>query len=228
MKNRTWVFVLALLLSGCGTRSQREGEPEQTTAAVSITSLTPAIVIAGKPFFVNPKGGLSTLRVSGASIKPGSSVRIGSEVVATEVAKDGTFAAALVPEAILSSPGKYDVVVNQPDGSLSNTLVFTVVAATGPAPVIDMLYPGSTFAGQAFNVQPGGGTAIAMRGSNFLPEAKVLFDSKELETVFGGVNGLSAWVPPALYATPGVIEVKVRNLDGKLSQPKPFQVKARP
>ena len=141
---------------------------------------------------------------------------------------DGAFAAALVPEALLATPGKYDVVVEQPDGRLSNALVFTVLAATGPAPVINALYPAGTVAGQGFNVQPSGGSALGMGGANFRPDAKILFGTKELDTVFGGVNGLSAWVPPALFATPGVIEVRVRNSDGKLSEPRPFTVTARP
>jgi hypothetical protein len=193
---------------------------------VSITAIHPATVIAGKPFFANPKG-LSTLGVGGANIKPNSRIRIGLQVLATEVRKDGTFAAAFLPEELHSTPGKYDVVVDQPDGRLSNALVFTVLAATGPAPVIDKLYPAGTVAGQGFNAQADGRTALAVGGSNFLPDAKVLFGSRELETVYGNVNGLSVWVPPAVYATPGVIEVRVRNSDGKLSQPKPFQVTAR-
>ena len=227
MKNRTWAFLLVLLFSGCASRNQRETEPERTSPAVSITNVTPAVVIVGKAFYVNKKG-LSTLGVSGANMKPDSRVRIGSQVLATDVRKDGAFAAALVPEALLAAPGKYDVVVEQPDGSLSNALVFTVLAATGPAPVINALYPAGTVAGQGFNVQPSGGSALGMGGSNFRPDAKILFGTKELETVFGGVNGLSAWVPPALFATPGVIEVRVRNSDGKLSEPRPFTVTARP
>jgi hypothetical protein len=226
MHNRTLAFVLALLSSCYVACSGPETGSENLSLAGSITELTPAVVVVGKPFFVNPKSGLSTLGVRGVQIKPGSRVRIGSQVLATEVGK-GDLATALVPAAILSTPGKYDVVVEQSDGRRSNVLVFTVLDATGPAPVIDMLYPASTAAGQAFNVQPSGGTAIGMRGSNFLPDCRILFGSKELETVFGGVNGLSAWVPPALYAAPGAIEVRVRNPDGKLSQPKPFLVTAR-
>jgi hypothetical protein len=222
MKNCVWVFPLALLLCGCASRSEKETK----SLPASITNLNPATAIVGKPFYVNQKTGLSTLGVSGANLAQNSTVRVGSQVLTTDVRKDGTFAAALVPEALLSAPGKYDVVVQHPDGSLSNSLVFTVLASTGPAPVIDALYPASTVAGQGFNVQPGGRTALGMRGSNFLPDAKILFGATELETVFGGVNGLSAWVPPALYATPGVTQVTVRNSDGKLSQPKPFTVTA--
>ena len=226
MRNRTWTFLLVLLFSGCASRSQRETEPEKTSSAVSITQVNPSIVIAGKPFYVNPKG-LSTLGVSGANIKPNSRVRIGPQVLATDVRKDGAFAAALVPEALHATPGRYEVVIDQPDGRRSNPLMFTVLATTGPAPAIEAVYPAGTIAGQDFNVQPGGGSAMGIRGSNFLPDAKVLFGAKELDTVFGNVNGLSAWVPAAMYATPGVIEVRVRNPDGKLSEPRPFTVTAR-
>jgi hypothetical protein len=228
MRNRACAFLLVLVLSGCASRSQRESEPEKApAAAISITQVNPATVVAGKPFFLNPKAGLSTLGVIGTNILPNSRIRIGSQALAADVRKDGTFASALVPEALHATPGKYDVVIELPDGRLSNALAFTVLASTGPAPVIDQMYPASTNAGQDFNVQPGGKAAIAIRGSNFLPDAKVLFGSKELDTVYGTVNGLSAWVPAAIYAAPGVIEVKVRNPDGKLSEPKPFTVTAR-
>jgi hypothetical protein len=102
-----------------------------------------------------------------------------------------------------------------------------VLATTGPAPAIEAVYPAGTIAGQDFNVQPGGGSAMGIRGSNFLPDCKILFGAKELETVYSDVNLLSAWVPPGAYATPGVIEVRVRNSDGKLSEPRPFTVTAR-
>jgi hypothetical protein len=227
MRNHAFAFLLVLLLSGCGSRGQRETVVEETPAAASIKSLTTSVVVVGKPFFVN-KQGLSTLGVGGANIKPNSRVRMGSQVLATDVRKDGAYAAALVPAALLGTPGNYDVVVVQPDGSLSNVLVFTVLATTGPAPLIAGMYPSSTVAGQGFNIQASGGSALGMSGSNFRPDAKILFGTKELETIFGGVTGLSAWVPPALFATPGAIPVRVRNSDGKLSEPRTFTVKARP
>jgi len=68
---------------------------------------------------------------------------------------------------------------------------------------------------------------MGIRGSNFLPDCKILFGSKELETFFRDVTFLTAWVPPALYTAPGVIQVRVRNSDGKLSQPLPFLVSSQ-
>jgi hypothetical protein len=197
-----------------------------SSPTASLTAVIPDVVIAGKPFFPNAKG-LSTIGVRGANLTPDCRIRLGSQVLETAVLKDGTSATAPVPASLYATPGKFDVVVQQPDGGLSNAVVFTVLAPTGPAPVIDSLWPSGTIAGQDFNVQPEGRSAVGIRGSNFMPGFKVLFGQTELETVFGGVTGGSAWVPPALYAKPGTIEVRVRNPDGKLSQPRPFAVTAR-
>jgi hypothetical protein len=223
MRTCVWLLFLALLLCGCASRPEPENVPSPTA---SLTAVIPDVVIAGKPFFANAKG-LSTLGVRGANLTPNCRIRIGSQMLETEVLKDGTSATAPVPDSLYATPGKFDVAIQQPDGGLSNVVVFTVLAPTGPAPVIEVVAPSGTIAGQDFNVQPGGRSAVGIGGSNFMPGAKVLFGQTELETVFGGVNGCSAWVPPALYAKPGTIEVRIRNSDGKLSQPRPFLVTAR-
>ena len=93
MKNCVWVFPLALLLCGCASRSEKETK----SLPASITNLNPATAIVGKPFYVNSKAGLSTLGVSGANLAQNSTVRVGSQVLTTDVRRDGTFAAALVP-----------------------------------------------------------------------------------------------------------------------------------
>jgi hypothetical protein len=148
-------------------------------------------------------------------------------VLHTEVREDGVEAAATVPDALHATPGSYQVVIDQPDGRQSNPLVFTVVSTTGPAPVVGSVYPAGTIAGRDFNVQPGVGSAIGVRGANFLPDCRILFGSKELETVYHDVTFVAAPVPRDAYAAPGVVQVRVRNPDGKLSRPWPFPISRR-
>ena len=222
MRNRVPVFLLALLLCGCVSRRERR----QMSPAVSITELVPSSVTAGKPFFANPNG-LSTLGVTGANLTPQCRIRIDHQALPTEVRANGTEATALMPDALHATPGSYEVVIEQPDGRLSNPLVFTVLSTTAPTPVINAVYPTGTIAGGDFNVQPGGGSAIGIRGSNFLPDCEILFGSRKLETVYRDVTFLTAFVPPAAYAKPGVIQIEVRNPDGKVSEPRPFLVTAR-
>lgn len=227
MKNCTWMLLPMLLLYGCGSSSEPVTEGEKTSGAVSIKEVNPAIVVAGKPFHPNPKG-LSAIGVYGVNFTSNSRIRIGAQVLATEVNKGGTSATALVPDPLHATPGSYDVVIiDEASGNVSNSLVFNVLAPTGPAPVIDRLYPAGTIAGRGFNVQPVGGSAIAITGSNFIPGATILFGTRDLETVYGNRSSLSAWVPATLFATPGTTEIQVRNPDGKLSQPRPFQVTAQ-
>ena len=222
MRNPAWCVTTALLLTGCVSPSERAELPP----AAWIVRLKPSKVIAGQPFSLAPSG-LSTLIVIGLYLPAQCRVRIGNQSLEANVSPAGTEATALVPEAVFAKPGAFEVTVEQPDGRRSNPLPFTVLSETGPEPAIAALYPAGTIAGQPFNVQPQRGAAVRIRGADFLPGAKVLFGSTELDTVFVAEDDLSAWVPPALFAQPGVIQVTVRNPDGKRSTPKPFQVMAR-
>ena len=96
MKNCTWMLLPMLLLYGCGSSSEPVTEGEKTSGAVSIKEVNPAIVVAGKPFHPNPKG-LSAIGVYGVNFTSNSRIRIGAQVLATEVNKGGTSATALVP-----------------------------------------------------------------------------------------------------------------------------------
>ena len=76
-------------------------------------------------------------------------------------------------------------------------------------PTLVSISPASTVAGQAFNVQPDGRSAL---GANF-KEAVIVFGSKPLDTAHGA-NFLSAIVPPELYATAGNVPVFIRDAGG--------------
>jgi hypothetical protein len=91
-------------------------------------------------------------------------------------------------------------------------------------PHIDKLSPSATLAGQDFQVQPSGDSAIAVTGSNFVSGSRIYFNGRPLSTAFGGSTGLTAIVPAELYRQPGGVEVTVENGDGQRSNAVLFQV----
>jgi hypothetical protein len=99
-----------------------------------------------------------------------------------------------------------------------------IPASTSAAPAITALYPPQARAGQKFQVQPDGQAAIAIGGKNFQKGAKILFNSRPLDTAFGNEGAVTATVPDDLIAQPGTIQVRVENPDGKASAPVNFIV----
>ena len=153
----------------------------------------------------------------------GSRIKINGMPLET-ASGDGSSLAALVPPEIFAKAGNYIVSVETPDGRSTNTLAWMVLPKTGPAPEIRSIHPDTTVAGKGFNVQPNGISAMGMTGANFLPGAKILFNGKELETSYGGLDQLAVIVAPTEFAKPGKIKITVKNPDGKLSPPKDFTV----
>ncbi len=71
------------------------------------------------------------------------------------------------------------------------------------------LYPPSTTAGAAFQVQADGSSALAVRGWGFEAGDRILWNGVPLPTVHGGPELLTATVPPELFREPGDIAVSV-------------------
>jgi hypothetical protein len=95
-------------------------------------------------------------------------------------------------------------------------------------PIIARLHPPATVVGTKFQVQPDGQSAIAVAGSNFVKDAKVLFDGRPLETAYGGPEAVTATVPDEYISQPRTIEVRVENPSGKVSDAVRFSVAAGP
>jgi hypothetical protein len=79
---------------------------------------------------------------------------------------------------------------------------------------IEHLYPAETRAGVPFNIQPGGGSAIAVAGTGFRRSDVIHWNGKPLVTVFGSPALLTAEVPAALLGTPATVTVEVRSAEG--------------
>lgn len=82
-------------------------------------------------------------------------------------------------------------------------------------PKITKLYPERTRAGQGFNVQPSGASAIAVRGEHFTTRGSIVIaNGHRLKTTFGSSTLLTAIFPKELFLAPGQIEVWVITENG--------------
>ena len=199
-----------------------EKEKSPTLPDAKIDKLIPDKVLEGQAFQIQPSGA-SALSVLGSNLVKGSRIKLNGMPLET-ASGDGSSLAALVPPEIFAKAGNYIVSVETPDGRSTNTLAWIVLPKTGPAPEIRSIHPDTTVVGKGFNVQPNGISAMGMTGANFLPGAKILFNGKELETSFGGLDQLGVIVPSTEFAKPGKIKITVKNPDGKLSSAKDFIV----
>ena len=84
-----------------------------------------------------------------------------------------------------------------------------------PAITGEPLFPGQTQAGQGFNVQPDGQSALAIGSENASPDTVVVFSGTPLKTAYGNSSSISAIVPAELWARPGRYEVYLKNADGE-------------
>jgi hypothetical protein len=76
---------------------------------------------------------------------------------------------------------------------------------------IERLHPASSRAGQGFNRQPDGQSALAVAGAGFEKGDVVFWNGKPLVTTFADPNLITALVPAKLLEKPGEIVVTVRN-----------------
>lgn len=94
-----------------------------------------------------------------------------------------------------------------------------------PGPRISALHPATVTAGQPFNAQPDGSSALSVTGENLFRGSRVLWNGEPLETAGGeDQRSLSAIVPKHLIATPGVYKVTVEHGDGRASNGLRFTV----
>jgi hypothetical protein len=94
---------------------------------------------------------------------------------------------------------------------------------TAPAK-IDRLVPDKVMAGEPFNVQPGGLSAMSVIGSNLIKGARIRFDGQPLETAAGDGTTLAALVPAAMIEKDGAHQITVDLPDGRVSNALTFTV----
>lgn len=103
------------------------------------------------------------------------------------------------------------------------------VPATSPAPAAEALpagpltltaiYPATTRAGKAFNVQPNGTAALGVACTG-TPSGTVtiVIGTRELPTVHGTGCGYTTTVPPEVFANPGALPVYLKHGGGETNK----------
>lgn len=183
-----------------------------------IERLTPSTTPVGHDFQVQPSG-LSAFSIHGSHFLPGCRIHF-KDTPLTTTFNGPTNLTGLLPRRFYMSEGRVSVLVANPDGQISNAAIFTVT----PAPRLDRLYPDHIEAGQSFNLQKTGESALAIHGANFSPGAVIFMDGIPLKTAFGNPEFISALVPQDLLRQARVARITVKNPDGSISAVAKFAI----
>jgi len=96
--------------------------------------------------------------------------------------------------------------------------------AQGPLPRLDKLFPDKTMAGQGFNVQANGQSALGATGAFFGAGALMQINGHPLPTTVTNANTISGLLPVNLLAKDGTYAVTVEIPDGRMSNALPLIV----
>ncbi len=185
------VAVIAPLLLLCPVA------PAQTTAAPTITSISPTVA--------TPKGG-TVITITGTNFIKGATVSFGSNNSTTVVWVSKTTLRATTPASTGDAEGPVNVTVTDPS-SLAATLTNGFLYKY-PAPTITSISPATG--------TPKGGTVITITGAGFLSGATVTFGGNSA-TAVTWVSGtsLKATTPASPNNAEGPANVVVTNPDSQ-------------
>jgi hypothetical protein len=130
----------------------------------------------------------------------------------------GNQLSAFVPASLIASAGTASVLVVNPGGAASNTLIFTINASTTPGPTLSSLSPSSAAAG-------GPAFTLTVNGSGFLNGALVWWNGASLPTSSSGSGTqLTATVPASFITSAGTANITVVNPNGPASNALTFSI----
>lgn len=86
-------------------------------------------------------------------------------------------------------------------------LIFAGCKQQGSALLLKQIGPVEVKAGQDFNVQPNGQSAMWAKTENATKTTIIMWENVKLHTTFGNPNNVTALVPKELYSKPGQFQV---------------------
>jgi uncharacterized protein (TIGR03437 family) len=195
---------------------QNPGNGTSNSLPFTVHLLTPAV--AGLlPQSATAGGGAFSLNVLGQDFDTGSKVLWNGSALATTYINDGNTGelSALVPAALIVSPGTANITVQNTDGVISNALSFTISPAT---PVLTSTFPtGEPTAGAA-------SFTLTANGTGFLSGSQILWNGSPLTTTYVDANHLTTMVPANLVASQGTVSLSVKNPNGATSNSLTFTI----
>jgi hypothetical protein len=153
------------------------------------------------------------LIVEGGGFEVDSVVAIDSLSVMTTFLNTGRLSAR-VPESVTSVAGPHFISVRNAGGNRSNAVTLTIVP---PPPMLSSVIPRVVVVGA-------GAALLFVSGENFDPAAKVLIEDTVVATTFTSARELRATVPGTLTSTVETRSLRVRNGDGRVSNPLAFEI----
>lgn len=186
----------------------RDAAGQVATRASAYTYVDPPALSSVDPGHVPEAGG--TVVLHGQGFGAGAQVRFGAEAAAGEVQR--LSAEQLVAVAPPQAPGVVDVAVVNPDGQqavLFAALAYDAAPPPPPAGNPPLLASVTPAAGSE-----GGGTVLTLAGSDFDPAAQVTIGGAPATVTSHAASSLTVTTPPH---APGVVDVLVRNPDGRSS-----------
>ena len=159
-----------------------------------LTAVNPTQVMAGS--------GNTQITLTGSGFIAKSKAQFkGAALTTTYVSS--TLLTAIVPALKLTTPGDFDITVNNPTpgGGTSTSFTFSVIS---PVPTLSSISPNQAAAGSA-------AVTMTVNGTNFVKGAVVSFGGTALVTTFVSATQLTATVPASLLTKAGAFDVVVTN-----------------
>lgn len=173
------------------------------------------VIVAIEPFGATAGDAALTLNIAGSGFISGTVVLWNGNPLPTTFV-DGERLTAQVAANLLSSPAAVQVSARAPGNFNSNPATFVVAARP---PTVSGLSPAKAFVG-------GPGLTLTVNGSNFAPDAEILWNGQPLATQFVNSGQLKAQISAALLANGQTAGVAVRNRtpDERISSALTFSV----
>ncbi|MFN7935550.1 MAG: IPT/TIG domain-containing protein [Bryobacteraceae bacterium] len=214
--NQIFAQIPATLIANPGTANiQIRNADNQLSNIAVLTIQSPAPVLETlTPNNVNSGSAGFTLTVTGTNFQPNTRIEWDGVPINNTFVDSPTSMRVNISAGQLLSAGVIPVRARSPQGTVSNTLNFTI---NGSNPSITAITPPSVSAGSPQ-------TVFTVDGANFETQAVALWNGQPVTTAFFNATRVFVTIPATLLRDPGTAELRVRNPNERTSGPRNISI----